>query len=482
MIAVARHSALTAGVMAGFLLIAALVSLFRNEPGADIFLMTALLTVFGAGAVYLAVRNRGGRLDRLASYSLLIVLWIGVPVVAAVPIAATTSLGPMDAWLEAVSAFTTTGAVQIHDIDDVPRATLGWLLTLQWAGGLLTLLGFVAVLGPAGIGGLPDRSVRSTLLGVTEQASLDDALRLVLPVYLGATILCTFLLFLFGVRMFDALGLAGSALSTGGLLPDVDGVAAYGHFAVKLVLMLFMLVGGTSILWHRMLLSRRFRLAFGQYENIALFVLCLAVGIIAGAAGFRMPNGELSLPIALEDGMFTAVSLVTTTGIEPHGGAFASLPLTLVVAIVFVGGASFSTAGGIKIYRAGIMLLQGHLELERLVQPNAVHPRRLGQQNVTLQMMKAIWIMFGVACTVIAALSVAIAPAMPSFEAAFVSIVTALSNVGPVYAAGWQPDVAWPEWGTLPAYAQIILALAMILGRLEILVVLGLANFALWRR
>lgn len=482
MIAVARHSALTAGVMAGFLLIAALVSLFRNEPGADIYLMTALLTVFGAGAVYLAVRNRGGRLDRLASYGLLIVLWIGVPVVAAVPIAATTSLGPMDAWLEAVSAFTTTGAVQIHDIDDVPRATLGWLLTLQWAGGLLTLLGFVAVLGPAGIGGLPDRSVRSTLLGVAEQTSLDDALRLVLPVYLGATILCTLLLFLLGLTMFDALGLAGSALSTGGLLPDVDGIAAYGHFAVKLVLILFMLVGGTSVLWHRMLLTRRFRLAGGQYENIALFALCLAVGIIAGAIGFRMPHGALSLPLALEDGMFTAVSLVTTTGIEPHGGAFASLPLTLVVAIVFVGGASFSTAGGIKIYRTGIMVLQSYLELERLVQPNAVHPRRLGQQNVTLQMMKAIWIMFGVACTVIAALSVAIAPAMPSFEAAFIAIVTALSNVGPVYAVGWQPDVAWPEWGTLPGYAQIILALAMILGRLEILVVLGLANFALWRR
>ncbi len=482
MIAVVRHSALTAGVMAGFLLLAALVSLFRNEPGADVFLLTAVLTVFGAGAMYLAVRNRGGRLDRLAAYGLLLVVWLGVPVIAAVPIAATTSLGPMAAWLEAVSAFTTTGAIQIHDLDNVPRATLGWLLTLQWAGGLLTLLGFVAVLGPAGIGGLPDRSARTNLLGVTEQTALDDALRLVLPIYLGATVLCTLLLFMTGVHMFDALGLAGSALSTGGLLPDPDGIAAYGHFAVKMVLIVFMLIGGTSVLWHRMLLSRRFRLAFGQYENLALLGLCFGLGIIAAAIGYRTPYGGLSLPMALEDGLFTAVSLVTTTGIEPHGGAFASLPLTLIIAVVFIGGASFSTAGGIKIYRAGIMFLQSFRELERLVHPNAVRPRRLGQQNVTLQMMKAIWIMFGVACTVIAALSAAIAPAMPSFEAAFVSIVAALGNVGPIYPVGWQEGVVWPEWGALPAYAQIILALAMILGRLEILVVLGVANFALWRR
>ena len=481
MIAVARHSAQTAGVMAGFLLLAALVSLFRREPGADVFLMTALLTVFGAGAVHLAVRNRTGRLDRLAAYGLLLVLWLGVPVIAAVPIAATTTLGPLHAWLEAVAAFTTTGPIQIHDLEKVPRATLGWLLTLQWAGGLLTLVGFVAVLGPAGLGGLPDRSARSNLLGVTQQMTLDDALRLVLPVYLGATLLCTLALFLLGVRLFEAVGLAGAALSTGGLLPDADGIAAYGHFGIKAVLILFMLIGGTSILWQRLLLTRRFRLALGQYENIVLFGLCLLLGIAAAAIGFRTEAG-LALPIALEDGLFTAVALVTTTGIEPHAGAFASLPVTLVLSVVFVGGASFSTAGGIKIYRAGVMVLQSLRELERLVHPNAVHPRRLGQQNVTLQMMKAIWIMFGVACSVIGALTVALAPAMPSFEASFVAILAALSNVGPVYAVNWQPDVNWPDWGALPAYAQLTLALAMILGRLEILVVLGLANFALWRR
>lgn len=482
MIAVARHSSIAAGVMAGFLLLTALGALFRGEGDAAAFVLTSLLTIFGAGAVYLAVRNRGARLSRLSSYALLLVLWIGVPIIAAVPIAATTSLGPIAAWLEAVSAFTTTGAVQIHDIADVPRATLGWLLTLQWAGGLFTLLGFVAVLGPAGIGGLPDRSARVSLLGIGEQAALAEALRLVLPIYLGATVLCTVLLFAAGVRPFDALGLAGAALSTGGLLPDADGVAAYGHFSVKLVLILFMLVGGTSVLWHRMLVTRRFRLAFGQQENLAVILVCLVVGLLAAAVRYGTPEGHLSLPLALEDGLFTAVSLVTTTGMEPHAGAFTSLPITLVLALVFIGGATFSTAGGIKMYRAGVMFLQSYLELERLVHPSAVHMRRLGQQSVTLQMMKAIWIMFGVACTAIAGLTVAIAPAMPSFEAAFVAVFSSLANVGPLYTAGWMQNVIWPEWGSLPAYAQIILGVAMILGRLEILVVLSLANFALWRR
>jgi len=482
MIAVARHSALAAGIMAGFLLVSAVVALLRGEAGADVFLMTALLTIFGAGAVYLSVRNRGGRLTRLSSYSLIVLLWVGFPLVAAFPIAATTPLGPLEAWLETVSAFTTTGAIQIHSFEDLPRATLAWLLTLQWAGGLLTLIGMVAVLAPAGVGGLPDRTARAALLGANEAAAIDDALRQVLPIYLGATIICTLVLFAVGVRGFDALGLAGAALSTGGLMPDAEGITAHGTYAVKLVLMIFMLVGGTSVLWHRMILTRRFRMAFGQIENITVILVCGLVGIVSAAIWFDTPLGGQSLPLALEDGMFTAISLVTTTGIEPHAGAFSALPLTLVLLLIFIGGASFSTSGGIKMYRVGMMTLQGFFELERLVHPNAVRTRRLGQQNVTLQMMKAIWICFGVACIVIGALTAAIAPAMPSFEAAFVSIMAALANVGPVYTAGWQTAAVWPEWGALPPYAQIILAIAMILGRLEILVVLGLANYALWRR
>lgn len=482
MIAVARSSAAAAAIMAGFMLVAAAMALFRNEPGGGVFLASAVMTIFGAGAVHLAVRHRPARLDRRAAFALLSVLWVGIPLLAAIPVTATTSLSPMAAWLEAVSAFTTTGPVYMHDLDGVPRATLAWLLTLQWGGGLLTLVGFVAVLGPAGIGGLPDRSARSALLNVNETAALEDALRLVVPIYLGATIIGTLAIFAAGERMFDALGLAGAALSTGGLLPDADGMAAHGSSLVKLIFLLLMLVGATSVLWQRLLLTRRFRMALGQQENIVLLILVLVLGIAVAAIDYNGAASPLFLPLALEDGLFTAVSLVTTTGVEPHGGAFASLPLALVAAVVFMGGATFSTAGGIKIYRAGIMALQGYLELERLIHPNAVRPRRLGQQQITLQMMKAIWIMFGVACTSVAALTLFLAPAMPSFEAAFMAALTSLWNVGPVYGAGWEVSSTWPDWSTLPVYAQVVLIVAMTMGRLEILLVLALANFAFWRR
>ncbi|WP_029355947.1 potassium transporter TrkG [Bosea sp. 117] len=481
MIAVAQRSVLAAGVVAGFMLFAALIGIAHGEREMFAYVLTAALIVFAAGAVHFGTRSQPARFDRLSSYVLLVMLWVGIPVVAAIPVAMTTPLGPVDAWFEAVAALTTTGATQIHEIENLPASTLAWLLSLQWLGGLLTLVGFIAVLAPAGIGGLPDRATHAAQHWQSEATALDDALRQVLPIYVGATLACMLALFALGVSGFEAFGLASAVVSTGGLLPDADGIAAYGDEAVKIVLMVFMLIGGTSILWHRMLVTRRFRLALAQHENLAVIAVAGMIGLLVAAAWFRAPGEEWPLTIALEDGLFTGISLVTTTGIEPHAGAFASLPLSLVTLLVFVGGASFSTSGGIKMYRLGQMVVQSIIEVERLIHPHEVRPRRLGMQRASLQTMKAIWLCFAVACICVVTLAALIAPAMPSFEAAYVAAIAVLTNAGPIYLVPWQPGVIWPEWGTLPVYAQVVLAAGMILGRLEILVALGLVHFAWWR-
>ncbi|MCK0197802.1 TrkH family potassium uptake protein [Ancylobacter sp. 6x-1] len=483
MIAVAQKGALGAGALALFLLFSGAVGLIRHEVASVAFLLTALLTVFGAGALHLATRNRSARLGRLSSYGLLTLFWFGASVIAAIPVDATTSLGFVDAWFEAICALTTTGGGGIHAVADVPRATLVWLLSLQWLGGLLTLIGAVAVLAPAGVGGLPDRISGLPEQGISEgTAFFEDAIETVVPVYAGVTMLCMIALFAAGLDGFNAFGMATAAVSTGGLLPDADGMAAYGTMPVKLVMSFFMLAGGTSILWHRMIATRRFRQAFTQRENVSVVVLVIILGILVSAIRYQTPEGRLSLPVALEDGLFTAVSLVTTTGIELHAGDFTSLPLTVVLLIIFMGGASFSTSGGIKLHRVGAMVLQSLMELNRLVMPHAVRPRQLGRQTVPLQAMKAVWVCFVVATVTLGFLAAAIAPAMPSFDAAYVAAMSAMTNAGPVYGAGWEAGTVWPEWGALPAYAKLLLGTGMVLGRLEIVVVLGLVHAALWRR
>ncbi len=483
MIAVAQKGAVAAGGLALFLLFAAAVALARREAAAVAFLLTALLTVFGAGAVYLATRNRQVKLGRLSSYLLIVLLWIGASLIAALPVAGSTSLGFLDAWFETVSALTTTGGGQLHELADLPRSILVWLLSLQWLGGLLTLVGAVAILAPAGVGGLPDRTAIAPEQAHADRGvTFDDAIETVVPLYAGATVLCMLALFSVGLRGFDAFGLATAAVSTGSVLPDADGMAAYGTFPVKLVMILFMLMGGTSVLWHRMFLTRRLRLAFTQRENISVLMVVIIVGILIASARYNNPQMAVSLPMAIENGIFTATSLITTSGIQLHDGDFASLPLSIVLLLLFVGGATFSTSGGIKLHRVGAMCLQSLMELNRLVMPHAVRPRQLGRQTVTPQAMKAVWLCFIVAAVTVAGVAIAVAPAMPSFDAAYVAAISALTNAGPVYLVHWQPDVLWPAWSELPAYAKLLLGATMILGRLEVMAVVGLAHFAFWRR
>ena len=103
------------------------------------------------------------RLGRFAAFELLLLVWIVPPLIAAVPIMTGAQIGYFSGVFEAISAYTTTGATTIATLGSLPPAIVFWRAELQWLGGLTTLISIVAVLAPAGVGGLTDRDL--TLLG-----------------------------------------------------------------------------------------------------------------------------------------------------------------------------------------------------------------------------------------------------------------------------------------------------------------------------
>jgi trk system potassium uptake protein TrkH len=94
---------------------------------------------------------------------------------------------------------------------------------------------------------------------------------------------------------------------------------------------------------------------------------------------------------AMREGIFTAASIVTTTGFDVRYAGMQVLPLALVLMIVFVGGGTMSTAGGIKLYRVGIMAVQSMRELDRTIYPHAVRSSYVGSVLYDIQLMKSIW-------------------------------------------------------------------------------------------
>jgi trk system potassium uptake protein TrkH len=268
-----------------------------------------------------------------------------------------------------------------------------------------------------------------------------------------------------------------SALSTGGYMPRSGGIAVYDSGAVPIVLVVFMLVGATSIIWQHHLIERRWSAALHRRENFALIIAAVLLGL--GAAAVLLRAGD-DRPI--QHGLFLATSLVSTTGFEVAPGQLGRFPIAIVVLIIFIGGATFSTAGGIKLYRVGGMLVQSGRELNRLIYPHGVRPARIGGEPYDIQRMKAIWSAFALWIGAIFVVSAAVAATHPDFTGAYVATLAALTNTGGVYPGGLAGSENWPDWAALAPSAKLTLALAMIGGRLELVALLAFANLAYWQR
>ncbi len=456
------------------------IGLGEGTLGLD-FLISAALWIFVAGAQMLSLRGRERRLRPAQRYLLAFMLWLLLPVVGAVPLMMTVDgVGFVSAYFEAVSGLTTTGASLLPPPEELPRSVVLWLAMMQWFGGGLTLLVVVLALAPSGVGGLPETHSRMIEHGgLPERRRLMLLVRDVFPLYLGATAITFLLLAATELEAFEALCLAFSAVSTGGFSPRSVTIAEYVPTFGIFVLIAAMLYGGTNVLWQRDLIQLRRSRRMSHRESQWTIGLCLGLGLLAGLAFFRAAGQGAW--VAIRDGLFTATSLITTSGFEVRNASFEIFPIALVAILLAVGAASFSTAGGIKLFRIGSMLVQAHRELTRLIYPHGIRPSRLGGQPYDIQVMKAIWSGFLAFILAAVALSLLLASTEIPYEGAMLAALSALSNAGPVYASDWAAASGWPSYGEMDTISHLGLCFGMILGRLEVVAALGLAVYVIRR-
>ena len=486
MIPVLFFLSLFLGVLAAAMLVPALVAIALQEAAAGaVFLLASGLIGFLSGAIFFALRGRERGLRRAESFSLTLLAWLVLAIAAAGPIAQIGGIDAVSALFEATSGLTTTGATVFERIDALPRSLVLWRAELQWLGGLLTLLTLVLVLAPAGVGGLPHQHVRiDPHRHGRHGRRVRDVIRTIVFGYLGITLACLVLLVGTGMPLFDAACVTLSTVSTGGFLPHDGTLSAYANPAAEFVLILFMLIGATSIVWHGQLVRARFASLRAHLESLLVVAAGLGIGLLYAVSFLNAAGGAAVLPIAtaLREGLFTGVSLVTTSGFEARDGGFTILPVTAVMAITFVGGATFSTAGGVKVYRMGAMLVQAKRELARLIHPHSVPPSYLGEQRYSLDLMKAIWAQFCMAIGLVALTAALVTLDDVNVEDALTVAVGAFANMAALYTTDWPGGATLPAFSDFADRTKMLLAAVMILGRLEILVVFGAFRTFWWGR
>ncbi len=444
------------------------------------FLVAAALIGYVAVSLILAIRGKERRLRRIERFALGLGLWIVLPIFAMLPtLLVLDGVTVSQAYFEAVSALTTTGATILPPPEQQPRLLVLWHATLQWCGGALTLLVVATILAYSGLGGLPDTQAR--LLehgGDDEWRRVIRTLGEILPVYAAISLAVFLGLMLAGVPAFEAWCLAGVAVATAGLLPVSSDLTTILTPAATWIMSLGMFFGATSVLWQRALFSGRWRQVRDHREAYWFGAALLALGLAIAILLFQAAGSGAGR--SLREGVFAATSLMSTTGIELRTGIFDVVAPSFVLVLVLIGGCSFSTAGGLKVFRIAVMLSQTVRETSRLIYPRLVARPRMSGQFYDADVVRAIWSHFAVVILFLCSVAVFIAAYEADLNIAFVAAVAIVSNTGPVFDA--LDGAAANGFEVLTAPGQVAIAFAMAVARIEVILLLSVLGFQGWRR
>lgn len=391
-------------------------------------------------------------------------------------------LGPVEAWFESMSGFTTTGATVIKDLTVYPRAILLWRALTQWLGGVGILVLFVALLGSLGAGSkalfLNESTARTGSGGVQER--IQDLAARLWQIYVGLSVVCCAGLIVLGMSPFESVCHTMAAISTGGFSPRNESIAGYGSVGIELWLTLFMLLGGVSFVLYAWLLGGRWDRWRGEEEaKVYVGIILLVTAVIA--MDLVIVEGQHSWTAAAREALFQVVSILTTTGfVSADFDRWPTLSRLLLLLVMAVGGCAGSTAGGLKVSRFILFMRTIRQEVVRAFRPNQIFALRLNGQVVdeVVKTQTIFLVALAAALVALGTLCVAVLEPGLNMESCLSATVASVFNVGPgLGAVGPMQNFA-----PLSGATMAVLSLLMLLGRLEFFAVLVLVVPALWRR
>jgi trk system potassium uptake protein TrkH len=423
----------------------------------------ALGYILFAALLFFAFKGRTKRLDRGGMFIMTCAVWLTLVLAAMVALVALERLPLAIAFFDAASAATALGNT-FSDGYALATPMKAFRAITAWYGGFITLCLIVYVMSPFRVGGLPNRDLRFVLhgSGQGDPRIAETVLEIAAP-YIILTGTCFLLLIGFGARPHDAFLASTAALSTNGFVPTLSGGSIFNNTSAELVYLVFMIIGGTSIIWHKMIVTRRFNLAVSEHrESMAAVGLIISVGM---ALALYFVWVRQSSPAILPY-IFDVASTMTTSGVVYNSSVGNTVPLLLAMMLALGGATTFSTSGGIKLFRLGVMLSTSIAEARHLILPNAILIGRLGTTARQSATIKAVWSYFFLFIVTVCAGLIGFALIGLDFDVAFASAVGSLSSVASLIDS----TKFETEYGAAYASWAAVLSIA---GKVEFLVVLA---------
>ena len=444
-----------------------------------VFAGSASVTLFIGLTLAIANRQRPSlHLSVRQMFLLAVFGWLSVSVAAALPFAFSAHrLSVTDAFFEAVSGVTATGASVLRGLDHAPPGLLLWRALLQWLGGMGILVMGLLVLPTLNIGGMQIFRLETAQFVDRVMPRPAKVMASILGIYTGMTVLLTLLLWMAGMSRFPSLLHAMTTISCGGFSTSDGSIGHWRSPAVDWVILAGMGLGGAPFIIYLQLAQKRWRAAL---RNTQLRWYGVAMLTSAVLIGLWLYVGQDVKPLpALRHGLFTAASVMTGTGFATlDWGRWTGFPMAILFFLSFVGGCAGSTAGGVKLFRLQILYATARAQMVRLLMPNAVVLPQYEARPIPEMVAESVLGYLFVYSLSFALLAMALGMVGLDFVSSISAAAGALANLGPGFGAAVGP---MNGFGNLPDAAKWLLAAGMLFGRLEMFAVLALFYRGFWR-
>jgi trk system potassium uptake protein TrkH len=458
------------------------VNYFADEGALVDYDAAFLISFLGGTAVWWATRPFRRELQPRDGFLLVTLVWAVLPAFAALPLYLhLPGLSFTDAYFEAASGLTTTGATVLSGLDHLPLSVNVWRCLLQWIGGMGIIVLAVAILPLLGVGG--SQVFRAEFTGPMKEAKLTpriaDTAKLLYAIYLGLSALCLLAYRLAGMDWADAFMHMCTTMGIGGFSSRDASFAHWDSPRIEAVAVTFMTLAGINFALHFTAWRARSPLVYLRDPEVRGFLTVLVLAVLALAA-FLLARGVYpDWPTSLRYALFNGVSIITTTGYANTD--YNQWPIFAPILMLFLAGfatCAGSTGGGVKMIRALILLKQARREFVRILHPRSVAPLTLGgrviENNVIFAVL-AFMLIYGAALTWLTFLLLV---SGLDVVTAFTAIVACLNNIGP----GLNQVGPVANYASLNDFETWVCAFAMLIGRLELMSVLVLFTPAFWRK
>lgn len=384
----------------------------------------------------------------------------------------------VNAWLESVSGFTTTGATTLNDVEALPKGILLWRAATQYIGGVGVIV-FVLLVLP-GIGANKSKLSKVEMSPMAQdnyKFRSQQTIRVILGVYIGITIAAALSLLLAGMPVFDAVCHAFTTVATGGFSTKNASIAAFNSGGIELVLIIFMVISGMHFGMIYSTVVKRSRALF-QSAITRFYLLSMLVGSLLIAISLMSYGQVGSFFESVRLSVFQVVAATTTTGFATaNTSLWPTVAVFILIYFTIQCACAGSTTGGIKADRIYITYKAIIAQIRKNQHPSAVIPVRVQGVKVENDIVSAVllYIVFFFLIVFIAAILLSLMGL--GFMSSFSLSLSSMSNVGPAF----DTFNSMSSWSAVPLVGKLLLSFVMLLGRLEIYGVLVLFYIRSWR-